>query len=166
MDWSLLQRHAPHPFLRSELVYGDYIPVYYFAIVTNVIIRFIWVIYAPPGRLGYKIRSVSAAGLEMLRRFQWNFFRVENEHLGNADQYRVTREMPLPYSLTNAENQDDSDSDEEDKRQPLQSSEDSAQRRPPITLSRESFAERPPGLRSVRLTPMASDEEQLERPDF
>ena len=25
--------------------------------------------------------------------------RVENEHLGNMDQYRVTREVPLPYSF-------------------------------------------------------------------
>ena len=23
--------------------------------------------------------------------------RLENEHIGNMDQYRVTREMPLPY---------------------------------------------------------------------
>ena len=53
----------------------------------------------------------------MLRRWQWNFCkslrelvwfshidkhhtytdRLENEHLGNVDQYRVTREVPLPY---------------------------------------------------------------------
>ena len=25
--------------------------------------------------------------------------RLESEHLGNMDQYRVTREVPLPYSL-------------------------------------------------------------------
>lgn len=25
--------------------------------------------------------------------------RLENEHLGNMDQYRVTREVPLPYSV-------------------------------------------------------------------
>jgi hypothetical protein len=24
--------------------------------------------------------------------------RLENEHLGNMDQYRVSREVPLPYS--------------------------------------------------------------------
>lgn len=55
--------------------------------------------------------------LEMLRRWQWNFrkphhssystagsnrpgsVRVENEHLGNIDQYRATRDVPLPYLL-------------------------------------------------------------------
>jgi len=25
--------------------------------------------------------------------------RLENEHLGNVEQYRVTREVPLPYSF-------------------------------------------------------------------
>ena len=58
----------------------------------------------------------------MLRRSQWNVCtsvlvspthnsfadqgtiwsradRLENEHLGNMDQYRITREVPLPYSF-------------------------------------------------------------------
>lgn len=34
--------------------------------------------------------------------------RLENEHLGNMDQYRVTREVPLPYQL------DDPSHDNED----------------------------------------------------
>ena len=25
--------------------------------------------------------------------------RLENEHIGNMDQYRVTREVPLPYTI-------------------------------------------------------------------
>ena len=60
--------------------------------------------------------------LEVLRRSQWNVCtsvlvspnpcsfanhwalwsrtdRLENEHLGNVDQYRITREVPLPYSF-------------------------------------------------------------------
>ncbi|KAG5646760.1 hypothetical protein DXG03_002446 [Asterophora parasitica] len=44
--------------------------------------------------------------------------RLENEHLGNMDQYRVTREVPLPYSFDDArvaaEGHDD-DEDEDDK---------------------------------------------------
>ncbi|KAG5349909.1 hypothetical protein C0989_001313 [Termitomyces sp. Mn162] len=37
--------------------------------------------------------------------------RLENEHLGNMDQYRVTREVPLPYSFdhTHAEDADNGD---------------------------------------------------------
>ena len=68
----------------------------------------------------------------MLRRWQWNFCkslrelvwfshivkhhtytdRLENEHLGNVDQYRVTREVPLPYSFDDAANESDADDDE------------------------------------------------------
>ncbi|KAH7345008.1 hypothetical protein B0J17DRAFT_637954 [Rhizoctonia solani] len=47
--------------------------------------------------------------LEMLRRVQWNFFRLENEHIGNADQFRVTREVPLPYVFTGERDSDDED---------------------------------------------------------
>jgi hypothetical protein len=34
--------------------------------------------------------------IEVLRRGQWNFLRMENEHHGNVDQYRATRDVPLP----------------------------------------------------------------------
>lgn len=40
--------------------------------------------------------------------------RLENEHLGNMDQYRATREVPLPYAL-NDRNADDDDGDGEDE---------------------------------------------------
>lgn len=39
--------------------------------------------------------------------------RLENEHLGNMDQYRITRECPLPYSVDNPQQEDEED--EEDK---------------------------------------------------
>jgi hypothetical protein len=41
--------------------------------------------------------------------------RLENEHLGNMDQYRVTREVPLPYSIDDlgAESGGEDDMDEE-----------------------------------------------------
>ena len=35
--------------------------------------------------------------------------RLENEHIGNTDQYRVTREVPLPYSFQEAEDSDASE---------------------------------------------------------
>lgn len=35
--------------------------------------------------------------------------RLENEHLGNVDQYRITREVPLPYSFDEAGQDDDHD---------------------------------------------------------
>ncbi|PBK68704.1 EXS-domain-containing protein, partial [Armillaria solidipes] len=97
MDWSVLKAHANHPLLRNDLLYSNY--SYYFAIISNVIIRFIWVIYIPQGGPDFYLRSFIAGMLESMRRVQWNFYRLENEHLGNMDQYRVTREVPLPYSL-------------------------------------------------------------------
>ncbi|KAK0237656.1 EXS-domain-containing protein [Armillaria nabsnona] len=93
MDWSVLKAHANHPLLRNDLLYSNYVPI------SNVIIRFIWVIYIPQGGPDFYLRSFIAGVLESMRRVQWNFYRLENEHLGNMDQYRVTREVPLPYSL-------------------------------------------------------------------
>jgi len=48
----------------------------------------------------------------MLRRWQWNFYRLENEHLGNMDQYRVTREVPLPYTFDDTACEEDDEGDE------------------------------------------------------
>jgi len=112
MDWSVLKNwNGAHPLLRPSLLYNDWKPAYYFAIISDVVIRFLWFIYIPIEGLRFlssPIRSFIVAMLEMLRRWQWNFFRLENEHIGNTDQYRVTREIPLPYSL---ENDGDGDSE-------------------------------------------------------
>lgn len=101
MDWSLLSLQSPHPFLREELVYSNYIYVYYIAIILDVMLRFAWIIYIPVPDAGwdFRLRSFIVAFLEMLRRLQWNAFRLESEHLGNVDQYRIVREVPLPYTL-------------------------------------------------------------------
>lgn len=55
---------------------------------------------------------------------RWNtsvLDRLENEHLGNMDQYRVTREVPLPYSFDDSYIKDDSE-DEDDNHIPRTSS--------------------------------------------
>lgn len=39
--------------------------------------------------------------------------RLENEHVGNIDQYRVTREVPLPYNFDDTTHEDDEDGDED-----------------------------------------------------
>ncbi|KAF9010010.1 EXS family-domain-containing protein, partial [Cyathus striatus] len=114
MDWSLLRVHTRYPFLREEVVYTNHIPLYYFAIISNVLLRFMWVIYIPQGGPNIQLRTFIAAVFEMLRRWQWNFYRLENEHLGNMDQYRVTREVPLPYSFDDASHEEDGDDDGDD----------------------------------------------------
>lgn len=75
--------------------------------VTNIIVRFIWVWYIPELKKYSRLRSFIFAIFEMLRRWQWNFFRVETEHLGNADAYRVTREIPLPYAVREQDSEDE-----------------------------------------------------------
>ncbi|KAF8201829.1 EXS family protein/ERD1/XPR1/SYG1 family protein [Pholiota molesta] len=108
MDWSVLRLRSPHFLLRPELVYTNYVPV------TNILIRFIWIIYIPQSGPSMMLRSFIAGMLEMLRRWQWNFFRLENEHLGNMDQYRVTREVPLPYAIDERRRDYDQDDDDDD----------------------------------------------------
>lgn len=81
-------------------------------------------------------------------RFHNTIVRLENEHIGNTDQYRVTREVPLPYNFNEAgENDDDSDYEGNGE-----------------ANSSSRFSVRPKNWRhrSVRLAPLesGSDEEQ------
>lgn len=119
MDWSLFQSGARYRFLRKNLLYSQ-IWTYYFAMVTNVLIRFGWFIYLPVPGPHPNVRAGILSILEALRRFQWNFFRLENEQLGNTDQYRVTKDVPLPYSINPAELSDDG-GDEDDPVSPRSS---------------------------------------------
>ncbi|GAA5978749.1 hypothetical protein JCM11641_006165 [Rhodosporidiobolus odoratus] len=99
MDWSLVHRDVKDPkqrYLRKELAFFKDAPwLYWVACVVNVLLRFSWVIYftdKPPGILSYAIALAEAA-----RRLMWNVIRVEAEHVGNRDGYRVTRDVSLPY---------------------------------------------------------------------
>ncbi|WVO14281.1 hypothetical protein L204_101913 [Cryptococcus depauperatus] len=94
VDWSLFRPNSA--LLRKDRGYSRPF-VYYIAMLTNIGVRFIYIWYIPNSHHHIRIRSFFFALAEMLRRWQWNFFRVETEHLGNADAYRVTREIPLPY---------------------------------------------------------------------
>ncbi|EAU89280.2 EXS family protein/ERD1/XPR1/SYG1 family protein [Coprinopsis cinerea okayama7 len=113
MDWSVLRLRSPHVLLRPDLVYSNHVSLYYLAILSNILLRFTWVIYLPSEGPDMFLRTFIVAILEMLRRCQWNFYRLENEHLGNMDQYRVTREVPLPY-LFDDPHQDDRDEDDDE----------------------------------------------------
>ena len=77
MDWSLLQLNSQNYLLRDELSFNH--SVYYFAIVSNGILRFSWIILLIiPGKYA-TVTLFAISFCEMLRRWQWNFFRVENE---------------------------------------------------------------------------------------
>ncbi|KAK0522883.1 Xenotropic and polytropic retrovirus receptor 1 [Tilletia horrida] len=111
IDWSLLNPRARWPFLRDDLYY-EWPILYYFAIVSNVIIRFGWVIYLFPGSASVLLRTFIVALLEALRRWQWNMYRLENEHLGNADDFRVVKDVPLPYTHGMRAAEEDLDDDD------------------------------------------------------
>ncbi|CAE6435535.1 unnamed protein product [Rhizoctonia solani] len=124
MDWSVLKvQGIKYKFLRKELAYPGWIPVYYIAIIANTLIRFSWVGYIPRGGPPITTRSFIIAVFEMIRRVQWNFLRLENEHIGNADQFRVTREIPLPYAFPCEAESDDEEGSPRSSRQSRRSKE-------------------------------------------
>ena len=100
MDWSLMQPHAPHPFLRTDLGY-KYHWVYYIAIVLDPLMRSSWLFYvAFPGQKQHSAATSFFLALgEVFRRFMWNFFRMENEHMTNVEHFLAARDVPLPFSL-------------------------------------------------------------------
>ena len=68
--------------------------------------------------------------------------RLENEHLGNMDQYRVTRDIPLPYSFNNPAHESEG-GDEEDEQERMSISSRSTRRRNNAQKSVEQGSEVP-----------------------
>ncbi|KAH7098837.1 EXS-domain-containing protein [Auriculariales sp. MPI-PUGE-AT-0066] len=108
MDWSVFSQSWPPEWLKREVIYRNHIWVRqsFFAII-NVILRFAWTIYIPARGPSAPLRGFIAGCLEALRRVQWNMIRLENEQVGNADQFRVTREVPLPYRFNPEDDSED-----------------------------------------------------------
>uniref|UniRef100_H2YB38 SPX domain-containing protein n=1 Tax=Ciona savignyi TaxID=51511 RepID=H2YB38_CIOSA len=100
MDWGFLDRNAgENKFLREEIVY-PYKALYYFAIFEDLVIRFSWIIRIaltqsfPSGVMNLAVGTTYTV-LEVLRRFVWNFFRLENEHLNNCGEFRAVRDISI-----------------------------------------------------------------------
>jgi hypothetical protein len=103
MDWGFLESEADNKLLRDEIVYSN--PVYYYlAITQDVLLRFAWlaefyltkrvtkVIESP---IIKEIIVTAFKSLEVFRRFVWNFFRLENEHLNNCGEFRAVRDISI-----------------------------------------------------------------------
>jgi len=100
MDWGFFaDKTGENKFLREECVYSSKY-YYYFAIVEDFVLRFAWTIsltistmpkYAMYGDIVVSI----LAPLEVVRRFVWNFFRLENEHLNNCGKFRAVRDISV-----------------------------------------------------------------------
>lgn len=104
MDWSLMQPSSDNYLLRDVLIYKRKV-IYYFAIIFDVILRFQWVVYVfTPYKISHSaLTAFFVAMAELIRRFVWLFFRMENEHATNVNLFRVSRVCPLPYTYTDNE---------------------------------------------------------------
>ncbi|KAJ7906259.1 EXS family-domain-containing protein [Mycena leptocephala] len=71
MDWSILRPHSRHFLLRQELIYTNHILMYYFAIATNTLIRFLWILYIPPKGPDVMLRSFIVGLLEITIKTGW-----------------------------------------------------------------------------------------------
>ncbi|KAG7904965.1 hypothetical protein KL907_003181 [Ogataea polymorpha] len=100
MDWSLLQFDSHNFLLRDHLIFENKW-YYYTAMVTDVILRFQWIFYAffKTQIQQSAVTSFFIALAEIIRRFIWIFFRMENEHATNVHLARASRELPLPYPI-------------------------------------------------------------------
>jgi len=99
MDWGFFTAGAgDNRFLREEIVYSSQ-GYYYFAIIEDLILRFSWayqLILKEVGYAAYTELTISIfAALEVIRRFIWNFFRLENEHLNNCGKFRAVRDISV-----------------------------------------------------------------------
>ncbi|CCH63143.1 hypothetical protein TBLA_0J01470 [Henningerozyma blattae CBS 6284] len=121
LDWSLLQssdldslnNKNKNFLLRNDLYFagnrnwkdGSYSKwgksVYYFAMIFDIVIRFQWIVYAiaPQTIQQSAVTSFVLATTEVIRRFIWVIFRVENEHVANVQLLRVVGDSPLPYPI-------------------------------------------------------------------
>lgn len=98
MDWGLLTfENSESPLLREETVYPAK-AFYYFAMAENAVLRFAWTFKfacTVGGFMDGTILGCLLAVLEVFRRFVWNYFRLENEHLNNCGEFRATRDISI-----------------------------------------------------------------------
>ncbi|XP_074593673.1 solute carrier family 53 member 1-like isoform X2 [Brevipalpus obovatus] len=99
MDWGLLDTNSQgeNPFLREEIVYSSQ-NFYYFAMIEDFILRFGWTLSVSLTEIGVVHADLMLsilAPLEIFRRFMWNFFRLENEHLNNCGEFRAVRDISI-----------------------------------------------------------------------
>lgn len=98
MDWGLLDKTATNDkILRDDLIYSrkEY---YYAAMVEDFLLRLAWVLNVSLGdawSAEADLLMLVTAPLECLRRFIWNYFRLENEHVNNCGQFRAIRDIHI-----------------------------------------------------------------------
>lgn len=98
MDWGLFDKAAgENKLLREEIVYSSTF-FYYFAIIEDFVLRFVWALSLYLTEMQYvssDLMTSILSPLEVFRRFVWNFFRLENEHLNNCGKFRAVRDISV-----------------------------------------------------------------------
>ncbi|KAI8980352.1 EXS family-domain-containing protein, partial [Pilobolus umbonatus] len=112
MDWGLLNVNSRYFLLRNEIVFYPW--TYYVAVPINVLLRFSWVLNLCHLNIHTQVLAIIIALMEGYRRIQWNFFRLENEHLNNCGQYRAIKDIPLPFALPDMDTKSAQLNDEEE----------------------------------------------------
>ncbi|KAF5273321.1 hypothetical protein FQR65_LT04743 [Abscondita terminalis] len=67
-------------------------------VLEDFILRFIWALSLYVTEMQYvssDLMTSILAPLEVFRRFVWNFFRLENEHLNNCGKFRAVRDISV-----------------------------------------------------------------------
>ena len=107
MDCGLFDKNAgKNKYLRERLIYSSK-TYYYVFMVQNVVLRYIWIInvfiYFKTATGEYAdIIGFAFAIIEIFRRFVWNYFRLENEHLNNCGDFRAVRDISLQTTTMTA----------------------------------------------------------------
>nr|AHJ60092.1 xenotropic and polytropic retrovirus receptor [Cyanea capillata] len=98
MDWGLFDKNAgENRLLREQIVYDSKV-YYYMAALTDLLFRFMWTLTVSVGEAGFinnELFIFFIATCEVFRRFVWNFFRLENEHLNNCGNFRAVRDISV-----------------------------------------------------------------------
>ncbi|MES1921406.1 hypothetical protein MHBO_002937, partial [Bonamia ostreae] len=84
VDWSLFRYPSKNCLLRDKIIFPIYF--YYFSILTNLFLRALQLVPVFKGETFYNnfYMTFLLAFCEILRRCQWNIYRIENEHLNNV----------------------------------------------------------------------------------
>ncbi|RVW77968.1 Phosphate transporter PHO1-like 3 [Vitis vinifera] len=109
IDWGLLQKNSRNRWLRDKLLV-PHKSVYFGAMALNVLLRLAWMQTVLNFQFSFLHRQALiaiVAGLEIIRRGIWNFFRLENEHLNNVGKYRAFKSVPLPFNYDEEQEKDE-----------------------------------------------------------
>ena len=98
LDWGLLRSNEKGKRgLRQKIFYPR--RFYYFAMITNLFMRFAWIINLftegyPDWFTNSQMNFLFLSVVEALRRAQWALIRIENENVNNFERYRNVLQIP------------------------------------------------------------------------